>query len=132
MIFIDTSALYTLADRGDSNHEVAKRRFQAVLDEGDAFLTHNYVVVEAIALTQHRLGLSVAVKLAADTRAFEIEWVDEPLHDAAVREWVSRQRRQVSLVDEMSFEVMRRRGVTTALAFDPDFAAAGFELYGLP
>ena len=130
MIFIDTSALYALADRGDPNHEIARRRFQAVLDAGEKFLTHNYVVVEAIALTQHRLGSPVAAKLARDATAFAVEWVDKSLHEAAEHEWSARPRRQVSFVDEVSFEVMRRRSVTTALAFDPDFTVAGFELYG--
>lgn len=130
MIFLDTSALYALADRADPNHGLARQRFQAVFDEGDLFLTHNYVLVEAIALVQHRLGLDAAVKLAADAKAFETEWVDEALHQAAVRQMKSRRRRQVSFVDEVSFEVMRRRSVTTALAFDPDFSGAGFQLYG--
>jgi predicted nucleic acid-binding protein len=34
----------------------------------------------------------------------------------------------VSFVDWVSFEVMRRRGLRRAFAFDPDFRAAGFEL----
>ena len=33
-----------------------------------------------------------------------------------------------SLVDCVSFEVMRRRGITRAFAFDRHFADAGFEL----
>jgi predicted nucleic acid-binding protein len=35
-------------------------------------------------------------------------------------------RRRTSLVDWVSFEVMRRRGIETAFAFDRDFATAGF------
>lgn len=36
--------------------------------------------------------------------------------------------RRVSLVDWTSFLVMRRRGITTAFAFDADFAAEGFQV----
>ena len=35
-----------------------------------------------------------------------------------------------SLVDAVSFEVMRRNKVTHAFAFDRHFAIAGFELLG--
>jgi predicted nucleic acid-binding protein len=37
-------------------------------------------------------------------------------------------RRQVSLVDLVSFEVMRREGIDTAFAFDRDFERAGFQV----
>lgn len=33
------------------------------------------MLVEALALIQHRLGLAAAVKLARSAQAFEIEWV---------------------------------------------------------
>jgi len=77
MIFLDTSAIYALADQADPRHERAKEWFQAVLDMGEGILTHNYVLVEAKALIQNRLGLAAALKLARDSRAFDIEWVDE-------------------------------------------------------
>lgn len=128
MIFLDTSAIYAMADLADPRHEVATRRFKTLLDTGQGLLTHNYVLVESMALVQHRLGLPAALKLAQSARAFEVEWVDRALHDEAVRR-LARSRRSVSLVDQVSFLVMRARGVDTALAFDPDFAAEDFRLY---
>lgn len=129
MIFLDTSAIYALADRADLRHEHAKDRFQALLAIGEGILTHNYVVVEAIALIQSRLGVAASLKLAHDCRAFDIEWVDEATHDEAVRRLGRVGRRQISFVDQVSFLVMRRRGVRTALAFDPDFEEEGFQLF---
>jgi len=38
------------------------------------------------------------------------------------------QAADASLVDHISFLIMRRRDVTTAFAFDPDFVSAGFRL----
>lgn len=129
MIFLDTSAIYAMADRGDPHHEPAKERFHVLLDLGESILTHNYVVVEAMALIQSRLGLDAAIKFARDSRAFVIEWVDEGTHDEAVRRLGRLGKRQVSLVDQVSFLIMRRRGVRTALAFDPDFEEEGFRLF---
>ena len=37
-------------------------------------------------------------------------------------------RKDVSLVDWVSFELMRRAGISMAFAFDRDFAAQGFSL----
>lgn len=130
MIFLDTSAIYALADRGDARWKLAKQRFQAVLDAGEALLTHNYVLVESMALLQHRLGLRAALRLARDAEAFEIEWVDKTLHAEAVRRLARRRKRPVSLVDQLSFLVMRSRGIETALAFDQDFVNEGFRLWG--
>lgn len=129
MIFLDTSAIYAWADAGDPNHRAAVRYLQAILESGEELLTHNYVLVESIALLQARLGLSAATKLAKDSNAFVIEWVDDDLHAAGIGELARSKRRQVSLVDHVSFLVMKRRNVVTAFGFDPDFASAGFQLF---
>lgn len=129
MIFLDTSAIYAMADRADPRHPPAKERFEALLNAGESVLTHNYVLVESMALIQSRLGLEAALKLAHDCRAFDIEWVDEATHDEAIRRLTRARKRHVSLVDHVSFVVMRRRGVRTALAFDPDFEQEGFQLF---
>jgi predicted nucleic acid-binding protein len=128
VIFLDTSAIYAWADAADPNHAAALRRLQTILDSGEGLLTHNYVLVEACALLQARLGVKAAVGLAKDSAAFVIEWVDEDLHASGVRELERSRKRHVSLVDHISFLVMRRREVARAFAFDPDFADAGFRL----
>ena len=129
MIFLDTSAIYAWTDRGDPQHEVAKSRLKAILADAETLVTHNYVLVEAMALIQHRLGLAVARAFAVDAAGFDIEWVDAALHSEALDRW-KRGRRQWSLVDEVSFLVMRRRGIPKAFAFDPDFEREGFHVYG--
>lgn len=129
MIFLDTSAIYAMADQADPRYERAKERFEVLLDMGEGILTHNYVLVEAMALIQSRLGLTAALKLAHDCGAFDIEWVDEATHEEAVRCLAGLGKRRVSLVDQVSFLVMQRRGVRTALAFDADFEREGFQLF---
>ncbi len=82
-----------------------------------------------MALLQSRLGLAAAVKLARDARNFVVEWVDEGLHARAIRELERLKRRQLSLVDHISFLIMKQHHIVTAFAFDSDFAAAGFKLF---
>ena len=125
-VFIDTSAIYAVLDRDDVNHARAGESYVSLLDQA-SLLTHAYVVVEATALVQRRLGVE-AVRLLVDDilPAVELTLVDEALHRAAVGAMLAAGDRDVSLVDWTSFELMRRRGVTEAFAFDDDFAKQGF------
>lgn len=129
MIFLDTSAIYALADRADPNHRRAREHLLRVLEAGETLLTHNYVLVESMALLQRRLGMPAAIRFARDAEAFEVVWVDESTHGEAVARLEKTGTGGVSLVDAVSFLVMRKRGIRTALAFDADFVAAGFRLY---
>ena len=95
---------------------------------GEIFLTHNYVLVESLALLQHRLGIA-ALKLARSSSAFDVVWVERPLHEEAARKLARARSRRVSFVDQVSFLVMRSKGIGTALAFDPDFEREGFQLF---
>ena len=107
---------------------VRRQKEATLLAEGEELLTHNYVLVEATALLQARLGLAAAVKLGRDSSAFAIEWIDDDLHTQGMQNLERSRKRHLSLVDHISFLVMRRRRVEVAFAFDPDFTAAGFRL----
>jgi len=130
VIFLDTSAIYALADRADPRHAEAKRLFEGLLAHGESLFTHNYVLVESLALVQHRLGARAAVKLNQSAAAFDVVWIDSALHGEAVRRFERASRRRVSFVDEVSFLVMESRGARVAFAFDQDFARRGFRLPG--
>ena len=129
MIFLDTSAIYALADKADPNHADACKKFDLALKAGEIFLLHNYVLVESAALLQARLGLQSALAFLKDARAFDTEWVDSASHQEALKELEKIGKRGISLVDCMSFLVMRRRGVRKILAFDTDFQDQGFTIY---
>jgi predicted nucleic acid-binding protein len=129
MIFLDTSAIYALADKADPNHITAYKKFDLASKSGEIFLLHNYVLVESAALLQARLGLQAALLFLEDAQAFEVEWVDLDLQQEAVRELKKIGKRGISLVDCTSFLVMRRRDVKKAFAFDPDFHDQGFIMY---
>jgi predicted nucleic acid-binding protein len=129
MIFLDTSAVYAMADQGDPNHAPALEKFNHILATGEVLCLHSYILVESAALLQARLGLPVALQFLKDANAFQIEWVDQSLHEKAVRELKRIGIRGISFVDCLSFVVMREKQIKRALAFDPDFTAQGFMLY---
>lgn len=129
MIFLDTSAIYAMADRADPNHVTACSKFDLALKSKKPFLLHNYILAESAALLQARLGLQSAILFLNDAQAFEIEWVDSELHQEALKELERIAKRGISFIDCASFVVMRRRGIHTAFAFDPDFRDHGFAMY---
>lgn len=126
--FADTSALYAVLDRADDNHATALRTMAALRDRG-APITHSYVVLESAALAHRRLGFDAATVLHDELLPLiDIERVGADLHDAAWRTLRAARRRRDSLVDHVSFELMRRRRIDTAFAFDDDFVREGFAL----
>ena len=129
MILLDTSAIYALADKADMNHTKAYKKFEKILKSGETFLLHNYVLLESAALLQGRLGLPLAMLFLREARSFEMEWVDQDLHEEAAKELERIGRRGISLVDCTSFIVMRRKKIQKVLAFDPDFQEQGFTIY---
>lgn len=127
MIFVDTSAFYARLDRDDRHHSAAAATFATVAEDGRV-VTHNYVVIETSALLRRRLGREATRRFLTDLLApIEIAWVDRDLHAAATSAFLAGGGR-VSLVDCASFEVMRREGLSTAFAFDRDFARQGFDV----
>ena len=128
MIFLDTSFVYALADQRDEFHPLARRRFERALASRRPLVTHNYVLVESVALLQRRLSARAALEFSRDAAAFEIDWVDRAIHDEAM-DALSRGA-ATSFVDQVSFAVMRRRGIRDALTLDADFVAAGFQTFG--
>lgn len=130
-VFVDTSALLALLDADDSEHTDAVLAWRELADEGTPLLSSNYVVVETTAVAQHRLGLDAVRALVRDILPLvEIAFIDTAIHDAALAALLAAGRRQLSLVDCASFELMRRRDVTRALAFDRHFREQKYTLRG--
>ncbi|MBM4339913.1 MAG: PIN domain-containing protein [Deltaproteobacteria bacterium] len=129
MIFLDTSAIYALSDKADPHHITALKKFDDALRAGETFLIHNYIIVESAALLQARLGYPTAARFLREVKSFDLEWIDQELHEDAEKELERIGKRGVSLVDCASFVVMKRRGVKEVLAFDADFQEQGFTLY---
>jgi len=128
--FVDTSALYALLDEDDENHASAGAwLLTAGPDETDILVTHSYIVVEAAALVQRRLG-AAAVRTLFDAflPALSVVFVDEVLHRRAVAAYLASLRRHVSFVDWVSFQLMRDSGLDRAFAFDRDFKHEGFDI----
>lgn len=131
VIFLDTSAIYALSDRNDLNHSKAKQYFNEAIGKGHSFLVHNYILLESAALLSGRLGWPAAFQFMKDSENFDRVWVDQELHQEAVKKWSHRAKRKVSFVDQVSFFVMRENHIEKAFTFDDDFINEGFSLWAL-
>lgn len=127
-VFVDTSAILAHLDADDTQHDRAAAWFLHARDEREELVIHSYVASEASALVQRRLGTealrALHLRLAP---LFALVVVDRDMHDTAVAALLGALPTKTSLVDHVSFEVMRDRGIRRAFAFDPDFVSAGFE-----
>jgi predicted nucleic acid-binding protein len=85
---------------------------------------------ELHALLQRRAGAATARRVTAallDDPVYRWEDLQVSLLRDAVSNWIERfDDQRSSFVDAVSFEVMRRRKIVTAFAFDVHFLTAGF------
>ena len=128
IVFVDTSAWYAVLASRDPNHATARAIFRRLASARDHLVTHNYVVVETLALVGRRLGMEAVRTFSLDLQGVsDVEWVMPAVHDRALAGYLDSSR-ELSFVDHVSFAVMRTRGIRTAFAFDRDFEAHGFAL----
>ena len=74
----------------------------------------------------HRKAVEFLDSIGGEGQRIQVARISEDLEDEALR-WLRRHdEREYSFVDATSFAYMRARGIEEALAFDGDFAAAGF------
>lgn len=126
-VFVDTSAFYAVLDASDAGHEAARRVWSELLDADETLMTTNYTLVETVSLLQHRIGMDAVEIFVADIEpVVQITWVDAMAHRVALHGLLVAGRRRVSLVDSVSFHVMREHAIRTVFCFDSHFAEQGF------
>lgn len=126
-MFVDTSFLVALLDEDDPMFADALCLWQRAQAVRPSVVTSDYVVLEACAVLQRRLGVPAMRRLVRQILdPVEVQWVTSADHERALEALLVADRRNLSLVDCVSFEVMRRLDVRACLAFDRHFAEQGF------
>ncbi len=125
MRFADTSFWIALAAARDEHHDEASRLWAR---QQEPVVVSNHVAGETWTFLRRRGGHPAAMAALAVFQSTRVRLVrvQDKLEDDAWR-WLARHdERPYSFVDATSFAVMRRFRIREALAFDGDFAAAGF------
>lgn len=127
MTFADTSFWVAAHLRRDAHHEEAVALLRQV--SGTRIVTSNQVRGETWTFLRRRDGHRAAVAfldMLERSARVDVMTVPEELEAQALR-WLRRHdEREYSFVDATSFALMRSLRAREALAFDGDFAAAGF------
>jgi uncharacterized protein len=126
-VFVDTSAFYALLDADDENYGPSAGAWREMMASDEQVVTTNYVLVETLALLQSRLGLRAVRKFQEDVvPVLHVEFVTPEMHRLGIVALLAASRRSLSLVDCVSFEVMRESGMKSAFTFDSHFREYGF------
>ncbi|MEE9167001.1 MAG: PIN domain-containing protein [Candidatus Neomarinimicrobiota bacterium] len=126
--FIDTSAFLAILDADDENHSKAGKKWEELIDKSDTLVCSSYILIETFALIQHRLGMKAVRSFQEDVvPILTVKWVHESVHEAGVTSMLAANRRELSLVDCVSFDMMRRLGIKIAFVFDKHFKEQGFQ-----
>lgn len=129
IVFADTSGFFALLAHDDYLHVRAKLNFTHFSTNDVRLLTSSYVLLETFALLHRRIGLDAVADFQTKiVPLLDIVWVDADWNARALQRLFAIGRREVSLVDCLSFEIMEARNLQTAFSFDKHFEENGFTL----
>jgi len=125
--FVDTSAWFAYINGTDPDHRSVER---VLSRPGTRLVTTNFVFDEVVTLCLYRLGHSVAAKVGGILLAggfLDLMRVTISDEKAAWALFLARPDKLYSFTDCTSFVVMRRLGISEAVAVDADFRREGFD-----
>ena len=127
--FVDTSGYFSLINRNDHLHAIARSVAAEMLTSSTRLVTTDYVIDETVTLLQSRnLGYVARPWLDQlfDNDAIEIIWMNAERFERVRRFFTKHADKEWSFTDCFSFCVMRERQISLALASDQHFRQAGF------
>lgn len=128
MIFADSSFLIAYLIERDRHHEAAVRLFEQSAQKRIAITNHvrGETWTWLRSKTWHGKAIAFLDSVGQEHSYIEVAHLSDQLEDEALRWLRQRDEREYSFVDATSFAYMRAKGIGEVLAFDGDFAAAGF------
>ena len=127
-VIVDTTAVYALLDRSDTNHTRAVALLKKIRGEQCLVMLTNFIVAEAHALILARLGHGLARTWLKNLR-WPVERVALEDEERAGEIIFAYEDKTFSYTDATTFALMERTGIRTAFAFDNHFLQFGFTLY---
>jgi predicted nucleic acid-binding protein len=128
VVFIDTVALIATWNDSDQWHATAARVYAELRASRTEFVTTRYVLLECgNAAARTPIRKEVSALLASLTKTNRLI---SPTEDDWNKAWAAYDRGEAGeagIVDQVSFVVMRRLGISKAFTNDRHFTAAGFE-----
>jgi len=128
-LFLDSSFAIALINPKDQHHTAAAVMARKLLDEATRLVTTDAVIFEianALSKRRHRKKASAFLTSLISGEEMDVVSLTPLLFAEAFELYQSRDDKDWSLTDCLSFIVMSRRGLTEALTNDGHFEQAGF------
>jgi predicted nucleic acid-binding protein len=130
-LFVDTSGWGHLVDSTQPYHPLAANVYRTARQQGRKVITTNYIIAELVTLMTSPSRIprprTVAFIESLKTSPYiNVVHVDASLDEQAWQLLRSRQDKDWSLVDCVSFVMMKQHGVGESLTTDHHFEQAGF------
>jgi predicted nucleic acid-binding protein len=129
-LFVDSGYWIALEAADDQNHKAASSHWRKLLKSLPPLVTTSYVFDEVVTFFNSRRRHAKAVEIGdrlIESPSVELIHVDEDIFREAWKYFQNHRDKTYSLTDCISFIVMKRREIRTALAFDKHFKQAGYE-----
>ncbi len=130
-VFVDTSAFVALRNSAEVEHARAREALGALIGEGVALFTSNYVFAETYTALMVRVGRGEAIEWGRRFRsggAIDLVHLERPTEERAWEILERHEDKRWSYVDATSFALMERDGGEEAFAFDAHFSQRGLRV----
>ena len=129
-LLADTSALLALFNPRDRLHQRARKFARDAA--GARFVVTELILSETVTRLRARTDAAHAADVGAallSSRRYEVLFVDSPLVEAGLADFRRFADKRLSLVDAVSFAVIRALALDGSFTFDADFRDCGFAVY---
>jgi predicted nucleic acid-binding protein len=129
-LFLDTGYLIALEAADDQYHKVALAHWQSITKSLPLLVTTSYVFNEVVTFFNSRSRHTKSVEIGSlllESPSVKLVHVEQPLFHEGWHYLIRHSDKSYSFTDCVSFVVMRRLRIRTALTFDKHFSQAGFE-----
>jgi predicted nucleic acid-binding protein len=128
-VFVDTSAFLAVINAADDEHMRASETWANLLAAGEPSIASNYTLVQTTTILQRRRGMEPVRRFQDSIVPLpRIIWVAPDIHDRSVTMLLAAGRRQLSLVDCVSFVLIQQYDVERAFASDRHFDRQGLQV----
>jgi uncharacterized protein len=126
-VFADTGFWFALANKADNLHQVAKQLHEQ--HKASTIITTDECLVEFLCQMReprHKKVALALLKIIRSTKQVIVKEQSRASFELGLAEYERYHDKSFSLVDCISFNIMRDENIHEALAHDDDFRQAGF------
>lgn len=129
-LFLDTSYVIALEAADDQHHETTSVHWQHLANSIPSLVTTSYIFDEILTFFNSRNRHAKAIEIGnrlLSSPSVQFIHIDPPLFQEAWRYFMQHPDKSYSFTDCVSFIVMKRLGIKTALTLDKHFLQAEFD-----